>query len=253
MDLLWRVEVIHPHGTHGDEEKSLVLVGAQALAITWGLEVLSPYVSRIPLEFCLPPKGQRIHKKNKGVGAWNSLAYHTHLPGPRAPRIRKDGTVKKPHDNHPYSRAKIREDSGVPIRSQQRYQKLYLPNTHRKVTRRKPNFAKERVPLPGKSRTYWAFRRLGNSFTAMIERVGWGQGKTFNKRNSGFWPHARYATGSSSTGRTHRRRFFERAKDLMRADRRDGLIYAEPMLRVHDAARMPWAGWWEAVELYGQT
>ena len=104
MDLLWKLESIHPHGTHGREEKSLVLVGARALAVTWGLEVLSAYVSRIPLEFCLPPKGQRIHKKNKGVGAWNSLAYHTHLPGPRAPRVRKDGSVRAPHDNHPYSR-----------------------------------------------------------------------------------------------------------------------------------------------------
>ena len=79
----------------------------------------------------------------------------------------------------------------------------------------------------------------------------------FNKEQSGSRPHARDATGSSSTGRA--RRFFEKARDLLQARRKNRPLYPDAMLRVSPgsqqapaiAGRMAYLGWWEVPDLFG--
>jgi hypothetical protein len=109
--------------------------------------------------------------------------------------------VKKALPNHPYSRAKIREDTGLSERTQIRHQEMILPGSRRKVTPKKENYATYKVELKSKRHSSWAQKRLGNSYTSNLSRRGWGQGKAFNKEQSGSRPHARDATGSSCTGR----------------------------------------------------
>lgn len=206
MGTFWREEATYPHGTRGHRgtspRKTLVLVGVSSLATSWGLERLSRHQVEVPWELCAGD-----------VAAWNSLAYHAWLPGPRSPRIARSGAVRKALPNHPYSRAKIREDTGMSERTQIRHQEMLLPGTRRKVTPKQANYATYREELKSKGHNSWAQKRLGNSYTSNLSRRGWGQGKAFNKEQSGSRPHARDATGSSCTGRA--RRFFEKARDFL--------------------------------------
>lgn len=144
MGMFWREETTHPHGTHGPGRKTLVLMGPEALPLAWGLEQLSRYQVEVPWELCVGD-----------VAAWNSLAYHAWLPGPQPPRISRSGTVRKPLPNHPYSRAKIREDTGISERTQIRHQELLLPGTRRKVTPKRANYATHGEEL--KSKRHWSW------------------------------------------------------------------------------------------------
>ncbi len=168
MGTFWRQETTHPHGTQGQRgtspRKTLVLVGAKSLAAPWELERLSRHQVEVPWDLCAGD-----------VAAWNSLAYHAWLPGPRSPRINKTGVVQKPLPNHPYSRAKIREDTGMSERTQIRHQEFRLPVTRRKVTRKQANYANYREELRSKRHSSWGQKRLGNSYTSNLSRRGWGQ------------------------------------------------------------------------------
>ncbi len=252
MGTFWREETTYPHGRRGQRgtspRKTLVLVGVKALAASWELERLSRHQVEAPWELCAGD-----------VAAWNSLAYHAWLPGPRAPRIARSGAVQKALPNHPYSRAKIRKDPGISERTQIRHQELLLPGTRRKVTPKLANYATYREELKSKGYCSWAQKRLGNSYTSNLSRRGWGQGKAFNKEQSGSRPHARDATGSSCTGRA--RRFFEKARDFLQARRKDRPLYQDPMLRISPgskeapaiAGRRPYLGWWEVPDLFGMV
>ncbi|MDO8472562.1 MAG: hypothetical protein Q7T05_01950, partial [Dehalococcoidia bacterium] len=200
----------------------------------------------VPLELCAGD-----------VAAWNAMAYHAWLPGPRSPRISKSGVVQKPRPNHPYSRAKIREDTGISERTQIRHQEMLLPGTQRKVTPKRANYATYREELKSKRHCYWGQKRLGNSYSSNLPRRGWGQGKAFNKEQSGSRPHARDANGSSCTGRA--RRFFEKAKDFLHAREKDRPLYPDAMLRISPGSReapvvvggRSYFGWWEVLDLAG--
>ena len=98
---------------------------------------------------------------------------------------------------------------------------------------------------------------MGNSYTSNLSRRGRGQGKAFNKEQSGSRPHARDATGSSCTGRA--RRFFEKAKDFLQARQKNKPLYPDAMLRISPGGkeapavveRRPYFGWWEVPDLFG--
>ena len=250
MGTFWREETTYPHGRRGQRgtspRKTLVLVGAQALAASWKLQGLPRHQVEVPWELCVG-----------SAFAWNAIAYHSWLPGPRSPKIKKNGYIQKPLPNHPYSRAKIREDTGISERTQIRHQELRLPGNERKVTPKKANYATHLVELRSKQHCFWAQKRLGNSYTSNLLRRGWGQGKAFNKKESGCRPHARDATGSSCTGRA--RRFFEKARDLLRARQKNRPLYPDAMLRILPGSRdvpvavdrRPYVGWWEVPDLLG--
>jgi len=96
---------------------------------------------------------------------------------------------------------------------------LLLPGTRQKVAHKSVNYATHREELKSKRHQSRGQKRLGNSYTLNLSRRGWGQRKPFNKEQSGSRLHAHDATGSSSTGRS--RRFFEKARDFLRARQRD--------------------------------
>jgi hypothetical protein len=248
MGTFWREETTFPHGKHGSGTKTLVLVGVKVLAVAWGLERLSRHQVEVPWKLC-----------TRDVAAWNALAYHAWLPGPRPLRITRGRAVHKSLPNHPYSRAKIRHETGISERTQIRHQELLLPGTGRKVTRKRANYATYREELKSKRHISWGQKRLGNSYTSNLSRRGWGQAKVFNKDQGGFRPHAHDATGSSLTGRA--RRFFEMATDLLRAHQRDIPLYPDPMLRISPGSReapivvtrRPYVGWWEVLDLSGMA
>lgn len=181
MGTFWREETTYPHGTHGHKgtspRKTLVLVGVKSLATSWGLELLSRHQVEVPWEL-----------RAGGVAAWNSLAYHAWLPGPRPPRISRNGQVQKPRRNHPYSRAKIRDDTGVSERTQIRHQALLLPGTRRKVTRKQANYATHREELRSKRHRSWCQKRLGNSYTSNLSRGAGGKAGRSTGSRAGFGP-----------------------------------------------------------------
>lgn len=234
-DILWTEQMTYPHGTHGRGRMSVVLVGAVALAEKWEIERLSQHTVEVPWSLCV-----------RSVAEWNAAVYHAQLPGPRQPRVTKLG-VQRPRPNHPYSRRNIRKDTGIPERSQIRYHKLRHPATGRAVTRRRANFAIERVERKSKRNHFWSQRRLGNSYTSALERKGFGKGKVFNKKCEA-GPYASDAHGPSNTGRP--RRFFENVLSLMRFRQKGRPLYRDAMFRI--LPRNPWlayVGWWEVPEL----
>jgi hypothetical protein len=228
MGTFWREETTYPHGTRGQRgmspRKTLVLVGAKSLAATWELEELSRHQVEVPRELCAGD-----------VSAWNAIACHAWIPGPRAPRIAKSGFVQRALPNHPYSRAKIREDTGISERAQIPHQEMLLPGTGRKVTPKQANYTTYQEELRSKRHSSWGQKRLGNSYTSNLSRRGWGQGKAFNREQSGSRPHALDATGSSSTGRA--RRFFEKAKDFLQTRQKDRPLYPDAKLRISSGTR----------------
>lgn len=237
MDIFWTEDMTFPHGNHGSGWMSVVLKGARALAELWEVERLSPYTVKVPWE--LAAHGL--------VGEWNAVTFHVQLPGPRLPRITKAG-VQRPRLNHPYSKRKIREDTDVPERSQIRYHKLRLPGIGRAVTRRMANYATDRVERQSQAHHSWGQRRLGNSYTSVLERVGFGKGKAFNKEREAA-PYASDAHGPSDTGRP--RRFFQSARSLIRARQKGRKLYRDAMFRMA-SVNAPWnshIGWWELPEL----
>ena len=87
-------------------------------------------------------------------------------------RISRVGTVRQPLPNHPYSRAKIREGTGISERTQICHQEMLLPGTQRKVTPKRVNYATHREELKSKRHQSGGQKRLGNSYTSNLSRRG---------------------------------------------------------------------------------
>lgn len=115
--------------THGPGLKTLVLMGAQVLARA------GAWSSSLTIRW------RRPGSCAGDVAAWNALAYHAWLLRPRPPRISRNGNVKKSLPNHPYSRAKIQEETGVSERTQIRHLEIPQPGTKWKVTPKLANYA----------------------------------------------------------------------------------------------------------------
>ncbi len=220
----------------------LSLVGAERVAIVFHLQQVQARLHAVPLAIALP---RSESTKGAGVAAWNAATFLLMLPAKRAPQYRFDFKrglrIHEPRPLHPYARASIREDMGVPERSQRRYDRLrpsghFDPQTKMRgrgwyvVARGPRNFAGYVDPggiarvepdLVGLEEDTMIARQLGHSFESTIERRGWGMAKRFNPRlrvRVGGGHQGRAPDGSTTNGKP--RRFFDSFLSLHNGRRR---------------------------------
>ena len=195
----------------------LRLVGAARVAEAWGLLLIARSLTQVPLYLCLPPKC-RVGK-DRGVATWNAVLLDVQLSTARL-TVTKRGRLRHVA-MHPYSRAAIQASTGVQRRSQQRYNKLRDASGHLVVkraanyasTRVDASYCRESVEVESKARMALVHRRLGNSYTLLLERRGWGIAKAYNRR----FQAERRVLRAQGLSETSGRRFYNTEKALGKA------------------------------------
>ncbi len=251
------------------------LVSATKLAQAWGLTYLAPRRTYVPLQELLPTEPTVEEPSPKGgtrVGRARAVLFLATLAGVKTPKIRtyRNGKVRalKPKPSHPLARATLRAKTGVPERSQRRYDRVRGQDRKLLVRRGRPNYATtlvEATPdwLGGSahipSRRFYCetlevtgncagvvARRLGHSYETTFRQTGWGIARAFNESMRPQWCARLDADTGKRSLHPIERTYFDSELVMARAVARheEGLADAPRFLVPVSARLRPWAREW---------